>query len=483
MSQNKKADEKGMTARKAENFSEWYTEALIKSGFMDYSDVSGAMVFRPFSYGMWELFSREVDKEFKKVGIENVYFPMFIPEKLLKKEAAHFEGFNPEVAWVTETGNEKLAERLAVRPTSEAIMYPSYAKWIRSWRDLPIKYNQWNNAVRWEFKHPTPLLRSREFLWNEGHSVYATEQEALAERDVILNIYLKALRELFALPGIPGKKTDKEKFAGAVASYSVEHVMPDGWSIQGPDWHFDGQNFAKMFGIKFLDISEKEQYAWQNTYAVSTREMGVVLATHGDDKGLVLPPKVAYIQVVIVPILKKGIEEKVLEYAISVERKLDGLRVKLDARDGYTPGFKFNEWELKGVPIRIEVGPKDMEAQSVTIVRRDTSEKEVVKMNNANVKIHETLELINKNLYEKAHKFLESHVHYADSYDELKKLIADSAGIVSAPWCEMTKCEDKVKEETSAKITNVPFEQERRAGKCIICGMESKSRANFARSY
>ncbi len=479
----KKADEKGMSIKKAENFSEWYIESLLKSGFMDYSDVSGAMVFRPISYGMWELFSREVDSEFKKVGIENVYFPIFIPEKLLKKETSHFEGFTPEVAWVTQTGNEKLSERLAVRPTSEAIMYPSFAKWIRSWRDLPIKYNQWNNAVRWEFKHPTPLLRSREFLWNEGHSAYATEQEALAEKDVILNIYLKALRELFALPGIAGQKTDKEKFAGALASYSIEHIMPDGWAIQGPAWHFDGQNFAKMFDIKFLDINEKEQYAWQNTYAVSTREMGVVLASHGDDKGIVLPPKVAYIQVVIVPILKKGVEEKVLEYAISVERKLEKLRVKLDARDGYTPGFKFNEWELKGVPVRIEVGPKDMEAGSVTIVRRDTSEKEVVKVDNANKRVHETLDLINKNLYEKAHKFLESHIHYADSYEELKKLIAGNSGIVSASWCGMVECEDKVKEETSAKITNIPFEQKKKAGKCIICGMDSKSRANFARSY
>ncbi len=478
-----KIDEKGMQFKKLENFSQWYTDALIKSGFIDYSDVSGAMVFRPSSYSMWQTFSAEVDKEFKKIGIENVYFPLFIPEKFLKKEADHFEGFTPEVAWVTEVGHEKLSERLAVRPTSEAIMYPSFSKWIRSWRDLPIRYNQWNNVVRWEFKHPTPFIRSREFLWNEGHSVYATQQEAMAERDVILGIYLKMLKEYFALPGIAGQKTDKEKFAGGVASYSIEHIMPDGWAIQGPDWHFDGQNFAKVFDIKFLDINEKEAFAWQNTYAISTREIGVVIATHGDDKGIILPPKVANIQVVIVPILKKGSEEQVLEYALKVEQKLGAIRVKLDSREGYTPGYKFNEWELKGIPIRIEVGPKDIESGSVVVARRDTYEKETVKIEDVAEKVNETLEKINKNLYDKAHAFMLSKIHHADTYDELKSLISKNAGMVNAPWCGDIKCEDKVKDETGAKITNIPFDQKANGGKCVVCGKESKSRANFARSY
>jgi len=478
-----KIDEKGMQFKKSENFSQWYTDALIKSGFIDYSDVSGAMVFRPSSYSMWQIFSAEVDKEFKKIGIENVYFPLFIPEKFLKKEADHFEGFTPEVAWVTEVGHEKLSERLAVRPTSEAIMYPSFSKWIRSWRDLPIRYNQWNNVVRWEFKHPTPFIRSREFLWNEGHSVYATQQEAMAERDVILGIYLKMLKEYFALPGIAGQKTDKEKFAGGVASYSIEHIMPDGWAIQGPDWHFDGQNFAKVFDIKFLDINEKETFAWQNTYAISTREIGVVIATHGDDKGIILPPKVANIQVVIVPILKKGSEEQVLEYSLKVEQKLGGVRVKLDSREGYTPGYKFNEWELKGIPIRIEVGPKDIESGSVVVARRDTYEKETVRIDDVAEKVNETLEKINKNLYDKAHALMLSKIHHADTYDELKSLISKNAGMVNAPWCGDIKCEDKVKDETGAKITNIPFDQKANGGKCIVCGKESKSRANFARSY
>ncbi len=480
----KRADEKGITVKKAENFSEWYTEVLLKSNFIDYTDVSGAMAFRPSAYAMWETLRDFVDREFKAVGIENVYFPLFIPEKHLKKESEHLEGFMPEVAWVTQTGNEKLSERLAVRPTSEAIMYPSFAKWIRSWRDLPMKYNQWNNVVRWEFRHPTPFIRSREFLWNEGHSVYATEQEALAERDIILNIYIKALKEYLALPGIAGQKTDKEKFAGAIASYSIEHIMPDGWAIQGPDWHFDGQNFAKAYGIKFLDIGEKEQYAWQNTYAITTRTIGIAIATHGDDKGLVLPPFLANIQVVIVPILKKGMEEKVLEYAVKLEQELaDSCKVKIDARDGYTPGFKFNEWELKGIPIRIEVGPKDMEANSVTLVRRDTGEKEIVKTVGLGKKVHETLDAINKNLYETAKKKMLSMIHEVETYGELKNLIEKNAGIVNAPWCNNMKCEDKVKDETGAKITNVPFEQKKKGGKCIVCGSEAKVRANFAKSY
>jgi prolyl-tRNA synthetase len=302
------------------------------------------MVYRPAAYAIWEIMQKATDEEFKKIGIQNVYFPLLIPERLLKKEKEHVEGFSPEVAWVTQTGDTKLGERLAIRPTSETIMYESFSKWIRSWRDLPLKFNQWNNVLRWEFKHPIPFLRTREFLWNEGHTVFATEGDAEAERDQILNIYKKITEEYLALPGMMGKKTDKEKFAGAVESYSIEHLLPDGRAIQGPDFHNDGQNFAKAFDISFLDKNGKKQYAWQNTWAISTREIGVMVAVHSDDRGLVLPPKVAPVQAVIVPIFDEKSKNSVLSEARKIEQKLKKkFRVNLDDREYYTPGWKFSE--------------------------------------------------------------------------------------------------------------------------------------------
>ncbi|MEM4122422.1 MAG: proline--tRNA ligase [Candidatus Micrarchaeaceae archaeon] len=481
-------EKKGITAKKSENFSEWYTQVLIKSEFIDYSDVSGAIIFRPDAYAVWERIVGAVDSEFKKAGIDNVYFPLFIPEHFLAKEQEHLEGFVPEVAWVTETGSSKLSERLAVRPTSETIIYPSFSKWIRSWRDLPIRYNLWNNVVRWEFKNPTPFIRSREFLWNEGHSAYATEKEARAERDIILGIYQKALKEYLALPGIVGKKTDKEKFAGAVESYSIEHIMPDGWAIQGPDWHFDGQNFAKAFGISYLDRNGKKEFVWQNTYAISTREIGVMIATHGDDKGLIIPPRIARIQIVIVPIFKSDNAEKVLEYARKVESILkESFRVKLDDREGYTPGYKFNDWELKGVPIRLEIGPKEVDGKEVVIARRDTGAKTATSISDITQKIDLVLNEIHNKLYENALNFMRAHMHKASSYSEMKKLLkAQKPGIVQAPWCGSRECEDKIKEETSAKITNLPFEENgsmQKGMKCIYCDKPAKYIANFARSY
>ncbi|MEM3296767.1 MAG: proline--tRNA ligase, partial [Candidatus Micrarchaeaceae archaeon] len=416
------------------------------------------------------------------------YFPLFIPEHFLKKEQEHLEGFVPEVAWVTETGNSKLSERLAVRPTSETIIYPSFSKWIRSWRDLPVRYNLWNNVVRWEFKNPMPLIRNREFLWNEGHSAYATEKEALAEREVILGIYQKVLKEYLALPGIAGKKTDKEKFAGAVASYSIEHIMPDGWAIQGPDWHFDGQNFARAFNISYLDKSGKKEFVWQNTYAITTREIGIMVATHGDDKGLVIPPKVARIQVVIVPIFKSGNAGPVMEFARKVEAMLkESFRIKLDDREGYTPGYKFNDWELKGVPVRIEIGPKEVKDNEVVIVRRDTGAKTSTGIADIIQKVDIVLNDIQDKLYERAIKFMREHIHKTGDYSEMKRLLkAQKPGIIQAPWCGSRECEDKIKEETSAKITNMPFEENASAPKgmkCVYCGKPAKHIANFARSY
>ncbi|MGC8547785.1 MAG: proline--tRNA ligase [Candidatus Micrarchaeia archaeon] len=480
-----KENKEGITQRKEDNFSEWYTELITKSEFVDYSEVSGMLVFRPAAYFAWQTIMQAVDKELKANGVEDVYFPLFIPERLLKKEAEHFTGFKPEVAWVTETGNSKLDERLAVRPTSETIMYVSFAKWIRSWRDLPLRYNQWNNVVRWEFKHPTPFIRSREFLWNEGHSVFATQEEAEKERDFILGLYLRILKDYLALPGIPGIKSESEKFAGAVHSYSIEHVLPDGYAIQGPDFHLDGQNFAKAFDIKYLDANGEYKYAWQNTYAISTRELGVMIATHSDNKGLVMPPRLAYAQVVIIPILKKGSEKKVLEYAKEVQSMLGKFRVKLDDSTDYSPGYKFNEYELRGVPIRIEIGDKEVQENTITCVRRDTGEKTKVEKAKAEQEIGKMLDDIQASLYSKAEKLLKENLHVAFDYASLKKILAEKRGIVQAPWCGGAECEAKIKEETGAKITNIPFDQSafKPDAKCVYCGKKATCVANFAKSY
>jgi prolyl-tRNA synthetase len=471
-------------ASKSENFSEWYVQTIIRSGFVDYSDVSGCIVFLPPAYFAWQAIMNAVDAEFKKVGIEDAYFPLLIPEKLLEHESEHFKGFVPEVAWVTETGKTKLDERLAIRPTSETIMYRSFSKWIRSWRDLPLRHNQWNNVLRWEFKHPTPLIRSREFLWNEGHSVFASEAEAIAERDEVIGIYLKVLKEYLAIPGIVGRKSDSEKFAGAVASYSVEHVMPDGWALQGPDHHYDGQNFAKPFDIKFLDRDGKTSYAYQNTFAISTRELAVLVSTHGDDRGLVMPPKLAYVQVVIVPIYKKDNKAKVDVYAKKVYEGIKGhFRVRLDDREGYTPGYKYNEWEMKGVPVRLEIGERDIAGNSVMAARRDTGEKKPIKLDELAGELDRLMTSIYESLYMKASEFLKSHVHRISTYEELKNILAKDGGIITAPWCESPECETKIKAETGAKITNIPVEQGKFADKCVYCGKKSKCEANFARSY
>jgi prolyl-tRNA synthetase len=474
--------ELGLSVKKSENFDEWYIDVILKSGLSDYSDVSGCMILRPDSYFIWEQIQKTTDENFKKAGIKNVYFPLFIPEKFLVKEKEHVKGFSPEVAWVTHAGDRKLDERLAVRPTSETIMYPSYSKWIRSWRDLPMRYNQWNNVVRWEFKHAVPLLRTREFLWQEGHTVFASENEALAEEKEIIEIYRKTTEDLLALPGIMGRKTDKEKFAGAVFTTAIEHLLPDGRAVQGPDFHFDGQNFSKAFEITFLDKEKKKQYAWQNTFGMSTREIGVMVAIHGDDKGLVLPPKVAAIQVVIVPVYDSKTKNDVLNEAKKLANALKEFRTKLDDREEFSPGFKYNEWELKGVPIRIEIGPKDIKTDQVVLVRRDNFKKESVKTVKVNARIKELLEEIHKNIFNKALELLNSSMHIVKSYDEFKKALK-KGGIVQACWCGERRCEDKVKEETGAKIINIPFHQENLFSDCIACGKKAKTIANFAKSY
>jgi prolyl-tRNA synthetase len=476
------SEEMGLSVKK-QDFDKWYIEVILKSELADYSDVSGCIILRPDSYFVWEQIQRFTDDQFKKAGIQNVYFPLFIPEKFLNKEKEHVEGFSPEVAWVTETGNSKLDERLAIRPTSETIIYPSFSKWIRSWRDLPMRYNLWNNVVRWEFKHAVPFLRTREFLWNEGHTIFATQEEALAEEKEILGIYKKTTEDLLALPGLMGRKTDKEKFAGAMFSASIEHLMPDGIAIQGPDFHHDGQNFAKAFDITFLDKEKKKQYAWQNTWAITTREIGVMIAVHGDDKGLVLPPKVAPIQAVIVPIYDSKNREEILKEAKEIEKKIKTeFRTKLDDREEFSPGFKYNEWELKGVPIRMEIGPKDVKNKQVVLVRRDNNKKEIVKVDNVVSKLKEMIDDIHKSMFNKALDFLKSNTHKVKTYNEFKTVIK-KGGIIQSCWCGERKCEDKVKDDTGTKIINIPFEQEKVFCDCIVCGKKAKVVANFAKSY
>ena len=474
----------GIKFKKSENLSEWYTDVLIKSGFVDYSSVSGMMVLRPDSYFMWEQIVSKTDIMLKQNGVTNTAFPLLIPERLLKKEENHIERFKAEVAWVTHGGESELEERLAVRPTSETIMYESVAKWVRSWRNLPMKLNQWNSVVRWEFNHPTPFLRTREFFWNEGHSIYATEQEAMAEMAIVLKIYENILKDLLAVPYIVGRKTEQEKFAGGVASYSLEMLMPDGKAVQGPDWHFDGQNFAKVFGIEFLDRDGNKSYAWQSTYAISTRVLGVMIAMHGDDRGLVIPPMISRIQVVVIPIYKTENRERVLEAAKNIAESIGKkARVYLDDRDDASPGWKFNEWELKGVPVRIEIGERDMNSGSVVVVRRDTLEKSSVPIEGIGRHVQNTLKSIQRDLYKKASGFMKGMVSTAHTYEAMKSALEKKKGFVLAPWCGSEDCENKIKDETGAKITNMPLDQSKSKGKCIYCGNDAKRMANFAKSY
>ena len=473
-----------MTARKNENFDEWYTQVVLKAELADYSPVSGCMVLRPSGYAIWENIQKATDAEFKRAGLSNVYFPIFIPERLLKKEAEHVEGFAPEVAWVTQAGGSVLDEKLAIRPTSETLMYEVVAKWVRSWRDLPLRLNQWNNVVRWEFRHPTPFLRTREFLWNEGHTLFATKAEADAERDEIMGIYRKVTEEYMALPGYLGRKSKSETFAGAEATYSLEHLLPDGKAIQGPDWHSDGQNFAKAFGISFVDQSGGSQFAWQNTFALTTREVGVMLAVHGDDKGAVIPPRLAAIQVVFVPIVNDESKEAVLAESRKLMAKLTGrFRVILDDRDHLTPGRKFNEWELKGVPLRIEFGPRDMREKQAVLARRDTGKKRTAELAKLAKEVAEELDSIHTNLLERATKALNENTHAAATLSELRKVLAQQGGIVRVPWCGKAECETKMRETTGGKILNIPLDQKPPKAGCAACGEDAACVVNFGKSY
>ena len=389
----KSKNELGITADK-DDFSDWFTQLMIKAELADYTEVSGCMVFRPNAYAIWEKVVQETDKRFKKLGVKNAYFPLFIPEKLFNIEKEHVEGFSPEVAWVTQAGDSPLAERLAVRPTSETIMYPSYSKWIRSWRDLPLKINQWNNVVRWEFKHPVPFFRTREFLWNELHTVLATQKEAIEEGAEIIDAYKEVCEDYMAIYGMYGQKTDSEKFAGAVFSRKLHYIMPNGKVAEGSCFHHDGQNFAKPYHIEFLNKEGNKEFGWQNTYAISTRMLGVMFAIHADDKGLVLPPKIAPNPIIIIPIIFEDSKARVIKKAKEIAEELKEFSPIVDEREDVKAGFKFNEYELKGIPLRIEIGPKDLEENSVIISRRDIQQKEKVKISDLKAKIARTLEEI-----------------------------------------------------------------------------------------
>ena len=475
---------KGISAGKDE-FSTWFTQIMLKADVADYSPVSGSIVIKPTAYAIWETIKNEIDKRFKKIGVKNVYFPLLIPESLLNKEKEHVEGFSAEVAWVTHAGNSKLSERLAIRPTSEAIMYESYSKWIRSWRDLPLLYNQWNNVVRWEFKHPVPFLRTREFLWNEGHSVYANKEEAMKEGDKIMKIYKEVCENYLALPSLLGKKTEKEKFSGAEYTISMEFFMPNGKGIQGPDFHHDGEKFSRAYNIQFLDKDGKKKFAQQNTYAISTRMLGIMFAVHSDSKGLILPPKVAPNKVVIIPILFDKTKAKVLEYSRNIALKLKKYSPILDDRDSYKPGFKLNEWELKGIPIKIEVGPREIEKNEVVISRRDSDKKMTIKIKNIERIIDRNLEEMQISLFEKAKKFLYESIIEVKDLDETLKIVKNKK-IAFAPLCNRRECEDKLKHKTNgAKIFNIPFNQpsKLRNSKCIICNDKASYFAYIGKSY
>ncbi|MBS3079491.1 proline--tRNA ligase [Candidatus Pacearchaeota archaeon] len=466
-----KAQEKnqlGVTSDK-DDFGEWFSELMIKADLADYSEVSGCIVFKPSSYEIWEYIRQLVDIEIRKLGIRNCYFPLLIPEKFLNKEKEHIKGFSPEVAWVTHAGNSKLPERLAIRPTSETIMYPSYSKWIRSWRDLPLKLNQWNNVVRWEFSHPVPFFRTREFLWNEIHTALATEKEALEEGNELINLYDKICREHLALYGMIGKKTEREKFAGGVASTKIHYILQSGRVIEGPCFHYDGQNFAKAYDIKFLDKDGKEKYVYQNTYAITTRMLGTMFAIHADEKGLIIPPRLATNEIVIIPIFNEENKKKILSEAKEISKELKDYSPILDEREDQRPGFKFNEYELKGIPLRIEIGPKDLEKKEVTVARRDTLKKQQIKIKDLKKQVPIILEEIQKNLLEKSKKLFESKLEKTQSLEELKKIIEEKR-VAIVPLCNNEKCEENLKFETKgAKAVFISEKDKIKTEKCIIC--------------
>lgn len=463
-----------------DDFAQWYTDVVKKAELIDYSSVKGCMILRPNGYAIWENIQKELDRRFKETGVENVYMPLFIPESLLQREKDHVEGFAPEVAWVTQGGLEPLTERLCVRPTSETLFCDLYSKIVQSYRDLPKCYNQWCSVVRWE-KTTRPFLRSMEFLWQEGHTVHATAEEAEARTVQMLNVYADFCEQVLAIPMIKGRKTDKEKFAGAAATYTIEALMHDGKALQSGTSHNFGDGFARAFGIQYTDKENKLQYAHQTSWGMSTRIIGAIIMVHGDNSGLVLPPRIAPVQVMVVPIAQH--KEGVLDKANELKNRLaQRFSVKIDDSDK-NPGWKFAEQEMRGIPARIEIGPKDIENNQCVIVRRDTREKIVVSLDEAVDKLAEVFETMQREMLERARAHRDAHTSSAVTYDEFKDAVENKPGFVKAMWCGDLACEMKIKEDTTATSRCMPFEQEKLSDKCVCCGKPAKTMVYWGKAY
>ena len=462
------------------DFAQWYTDVVKKAELIDYTSVKGCMVIKPAGYAIWELIQSQLDAKFKETGVENVYLPMFIPESLLQKEKDHVEGFAPEVAWVTHGGLQPLQERLCVRPTSETLFCDFYKNEIHSYRDLPKVYNQWCSVVRWE-KETRPFLRSREFLWQEGHTAHATEEEAEARTIQMLNVYADFCEQVLAIPVIKGRKTDKEKFAGATATYTIEALMHDGKALQSGTSHNFGDGFARAFGIQYTDKNNQLQYVHQTSWGMTTRLIGAIIMVHGDDNGLVLPPRVAPTQVCIIPIRQQA--EGVLDKAYELRDRLkSNFRVKVDDTDK-SPGWKFAECEMRGIPVRVEIGPKDMEANKCVLVRRDTREKIECSLDDLETKVAELLEQIQKDMLVHARAHRDAHTYTAKNMEEFEKLFAEKSGFVKAMWCGDQACEDVIKEKLSVTSRCMPFEQEHIADTCVCCGKPATKMVYWGRAY
>ena len=464
-----------------EDFAQWYTDIVRKAQLADYTETKGCIAIRPYGYAIWENIQNYTDKKFKETGVQNTYFPVLIPESLLEKEKDHVEGFAPEVAWVTEAGGEKLEEKLCIRPTSETIITTMYAKWLNSWRDLPFVYNQWCNVLRWE-KETRPFLRSREFLWQEGHTIHETEKEARERTLQMLNIYKDVVENLLAIPTVQGIKTETEKFAGAEETYTIETMMYDGKALQTATSHYFGQNFTKPFDVKFQNRDGKLEYAYQTSWGCTTRLIGAIIMAHGDNRGLKLPPKVAPIQVEVIPIAqhKEGVEEKVSEI---YERLKAKFRVEADFRKQVSPGVKFNDCEMRGIPLRLEMGPRDIENGECVLVRRDTSEKISVKLENLEETIEKLLEDIQNNMFEMCKKRMEEKTTDAHTLEEFEEKMNSNQGFIKAMWCGNAECEAKIKELTAAKSRCMPFVQEKIDDKCVCCGKPADKYVIWGRQY
>ncbi|NLJ90168.1 MAG: proline--tRNA ligase [Clostridiales bacterium] len=477
MAKNKKLVEE-ITSME-EDFAQWYTDVVKKAELVSYSSVKGCMIIRPYGYAIWENIQKEMDSRFKETGVENVYMPMFIPESLLQKEKDHVEGFAPEVAWVTHGGQEKLQERLCVRPTSETLFCDHYSEVIQSYRDLPKLYNQWCSVVRWE-KTTRPFLRSTEFLWQEGHTAHATAEEAEERTIQMLNVYADFCEKVLAIPMIKGQKTEKEKFAGAHQTYTIEALMHDGKALQSGTSHNFGDGFARAFDIQYTDKNNNLQYVHQTSWGVSTRIIGAIIMVHGDNSGLVLPPRIAPTQVMIIPIAQH--KEGVLDKAYELKDTLKSFRVKVDDSDK-SPGWKFSEQEMRGIPIRIEIGPRDIEANQAIIARRDTGEKITVSLDNIEEEVNNILEKMQVDMLEKARNHRDANTSTVTSYDEFKDVIENKQGFVKAMWCGDLACEEKIKEDTGATSRCIPFEQEQIADTCVCCGKEAKHMVYWGKAY